>query len=169
VTFFVNRHAFTPFIQVVSCYSINIWCLCCLYSNVVFICVIWLRRIVSLWSWISECVTANSTNVTVAMRIPMAYLGSISEFSSTQVSWTSYVKHLVQYLRLRMQTNSEQYSLASVVQQLIGWFGTWFQRSPLNPNLQILWRLYKSTMILNPLLSSTLMITFWKAQFHINM
>jgi len=36
--------------------------------------------------------------MTVAMKIPMAYLGSISEFSSTQESWTSYVERLVQYL-----------------------------------------------------------------------
>ena len=38
-------------------------------------------------------------NTTVAIRILMAaYLGTISEFSSTQESWTVYVERLVQYL-----------------------------------------------------------------------
>ena len=51
-----------------------------------------------------------------------AYLGTISEFSTTQESWTVYVEHLVQYLaanKIEEQINSEQYSLASVALQPI--------------------------------------------------
>jgi len=38
----------------------------------------------------------------------MAYLGSISEFSSTQESWTPYVERLVQYLAANKIEDADQ-------------------------------------------------------------
>ena len=38
----------------------------------------------------------------------MAYLGSISEYSSTQESWTSFVKRVVQYLAANKIEDADQ-------------------------------------------------------------
>ena len=48
-------------------------------------------------------------NITVATRIKMAAHGIISEFSSAQETWTSYVERLKQYLAANKVEDADQH------------------------------------------------------------
>ena len=47
-------------------------------------------------------------DLTMATRIQMAYLGTFSEFSSNQETWTTHVECLVQYLEANKIKDADQ-------------------------------------------------------------
>ena len=47
-------------------------------------------------------------DLTVATRIQMAYLGTVSEFLSNQETWTAYVECLMHYLEANKIKDADQ-------------------------------------------------------------